>query len=117
MERADTEEAERRAELVVDIQSRIMDEWNEEMQGEVVEVLCEGFDGQSMSYVGRSRAESPDIDGQFRFPLSRQAGDQACAQYHPRNFLPQGVQQIFDIRLVPPAVHLFQDAVVAVLQC
>ena len=67
MERVDTEEAERRAELVVDIQSRIMDEWNEEMQGEVLEVLCEGFDGQSMSYVGRSRAESPDIDGKIYF--------------------------------------------------
>ena len=67
MERADTEEAERRAELVVDIQSRIMDEWNEEMQGETVEVLCEGFDGQSMSFVGRSWAESPDIDGKIYF--------------------------------------------------
>ncbi|MBD5149970.1 MAG: 30S ribosomal protein S12 methylthiotransferase RimO [Oscillibacter sp.] len=67
MERVDTEEAERRAELVVDIQSRIMDEWNEEMQWEVLEVLCEGFDGQSMSYVGRSRAESPDIDGKIYF--------------------------------------------------
>jgi len=63
----DTEEAIRRAELVVDIQSRIMDEWNEEMQGEVVEVLCEGFDGQSMSYTGRSWAESPDIDGKIYF--------------------------------------------------
>lgn len=67
MERVDTEEAQRRAELVVDIQSRIMDERNEEMQGEVVEVLCEGFDGQSMSYVGRSWAESPDIDGRIYF--------------------------------------------------
>ena len=67
MERVDTEEAVRRAELMVDIQSRIMDEWNEEMQGEVVEVLCEGFDGQSMSYTGRSWAESPDIDGKIYF--------------------------------------------------
>ena len=67
MDRVDSEEAERRAELVVDIQSRIMDEWNEEMQGEVLEVLCEGFDGQSMSYVGRSWAESPDIDGRIYF--------------------------------------------------
>ena len=67
MDRVDEEEAARRAELVVDIQSRIMDEWNEEMQGEVVEVLCEGFDGQSMSYVGRSWAESPDIDGRIYF--------------------------------------------------
>ncbi len=67
MERVDTQEAERRAELVVDIQSRIMDDWNEEMQGEIIEVLCEGFDGQSMSYVGRSWAESPDIDGKIYF--------------------------------------------------
>ena len=67
MERVDTEEAARRAELVVDIQSRIMDEWNEEMQGEILEVLCEGFDGQSMSFVGRSYAESPDIDGRIYF--------------------------------------------------
>lgn len=67
MEHVDAEEAARRAELVVDIQSRIMDEWNEEMQGQVLEVLCEGFDGQSMSYVGRSWAESPDIDGRIYF--------------------------------------------------
>ena len=67
MERVDSEEAARRAELVVDIQSRIMDEWNEEMQGEILEVLCEGFDGQSMSFVGRSYAESPDIDGRIYF--------------------------------------------------
>ena len=67
MERVDSEEAARRAELVVDIQSRIMDEWNEEMQGEVLEVLCEGFDGQSMSFVGRSYAESPEIDGRIYF--------------------------------------------------
>ena len=67
MERVDTEEAIRRAELVVDIQSRIMDEWNEEMQGEVLEVLCEGFDGQSMSYVGRGYADSPEVDGHIYF--------------------------------------------------
>lgn len=67
MERVDTEEAVHRAELMVDIQSRIMDEWNEEMQGEVLEVLCDGFDGQSMSYVGRSYAESPGVDGQIYF--------------------------------------------------
>ena len=67
MERVDTEEAVRRAEMVVDIQSRIMDEWNEQMQGEKLEVLCEGFDGQAMMYTGRSYAESPDIDGKIYF--------------------------------------------------
>ena len=78
MERVDTEEAVRRAELVVDIQSRIMDEWNEEMQGEVLEVLCEGFDSQSMSYVGRSYAESPDIDGRIYFTAD---GDVASGEF------------------------------------
>lgn len=80
MDRVDTEEAARRAELVVDIQSRIMDEWNEEMRGEVLEVLCEGFDGQSMSYVGRSWAESPDIDGRIYFTAAGEVETGAFVQ-------------------------------------
>lgn len=62
-----TEEAQRRAELLVDVQSRIIDRYNDQMQGEVLEVLCEGFDAQAQSYVGRSYAESPDIDGRIYF--------------------------------------------------
>ncbi len=65
--RVDTAEAERRAELVVDVQSRIMDDFNESRMGDLVEVLCEGFDPQSMQYIGRSYAESPDIDGHIYF--------------------------------------------------
>ena len=65
--RVDTAEAERRAELVVDVQSRIMDDFNESRMGDLVEVLCEGFDPQSMQYMGRSYAESPDIDGHIYF--------------------------------------------------
>ena len=72
MERVDTEEAIRRSELVVDIQSRIMDEWNEDMQGEVLTVLCEGFDTQAMCYIGRSYAESPDVDGKLYFTAQRE---------------------------------------------
>ena len=71
MERVDADEAARRAELVVDIQSEIIDEWNDERQGDVLEVLCEGFDGQSMLYTGRSYAESPDIDGRIYFSAPR----------------------------------------------
>ena len=62
-----TAEAERRAELVVDVQSRIMDDFNESRMGDLAEVLCEGFDPQSMQYMGRSYAESPDIDGHIYF--------------------------------------------------
>ena len=59
MERVSTEEAQRRAELLVDVQSRIMDDFNESMLGETVEVLCEGFDGQAMCYTGRSWGGEP----------------------------------------------------------
>ena len=72
MERVSTEEAQRRAELLVDVQSRIMDDFNESMLGETVEVLCEGFDGQAMCYAGRSFAESPDIDGRIYFSADRE---------------------------------------------
>ena len=72
MERVDTEEAVRRAELVVDIQSRIMDEWNEAMQGEVLEILCDGWDSQAMCYAGRSYAESPEVDGKIYFTAEKE---------------------------------------------
>lgn len=32
-----------------------------------VEILCEGFDGQAQMYVGRSYADSPDVDGHVYF--------------------------------------------------
>ena len=67
MERVSAEEAARRTELLVDVQSGIMDEYNEAQLGKTVEVLCEGFDPQAQSYVGRSYAESPDIDGRIYF--------------------------------------------------
>ena len=59
--------AERRVELLVDIQSRVMDEWNEERLGHEMEVLCEGFDSTAGCYAGRSYADSPDIDGRVLF--------------------------------------------------
>ena len=73
--RVDTAEAERRAELVVDVQSRIMDDFNESRMGEITEVLCEGWDAQAMSYAGRSWAESPDIDGRIYFTAEREVAD------------------------------------------
>lgn len=63
----DPEVAERRVELVVDIQSRIMDEYNEERLGTCMEVLCEGFDQDEGCYVGRTYADSVEIDGRVLF--------------------------------------------------
>ena len=77
LNRVDTDEAERRADLIVDVQSRIMDDFNDSRMGDTVEVLCDGWDGQSMSYVGRSYAESPGIDGNIYFTSDQpvEAGD------------------------------------------
>ena len=67
MEHVDSEEAARRAELAVDVQSDIIDAYNESVLGEEREVLCEGFDGHAQMFFGRTYAESPDIDGRVYF--------------------------------------------------
>ena len=63
----DPEVAARRVELVVDLQSRVMDEYNEGRLGTVMEVLCEGFDAVEGCYVGRTYADSVEIDGRVLF--------------------------------------------------
>ena len=63
--------AKHRMELLVDLQSRVMDQWNEDRLGTLMEVLCEGFDGQAQMCFGRSYAESPDIDGRIWFEADR----------------------------------------------
>ena len=65
MDHVDAGEAARRAELVADVQSDIIDDYNASVLGTEREVLCEGFDGQM--FFGRSYAESPDIDGRIWF--------------------------------------------------
>ena len=77
LNRVDADEAQRRAELVMEVQAQIMDQFNDSRMGDTVEVLCDGWDGQSMSYVGRSYAESPGIDGSIYFTSDSpvEAGD------------------------------------------
>ena len=66
-DQVDPDVAERRVELVVDLQSRIMDAYNEERLGTVMEVLCEGFDPEQGCFVGRTYADSAEIDGRVYF--------------------------------------------------
>ena len=61
MERPDAETAQRRAEQVEMLQSRIMDDFNTRRQGKLVKVLLEGVEDGRL--YGRSYAESPDVDG------------------------------------------------------
>ncbi len=67
MDRPDAETAAHRAELAVDIQSDIMDEFNETRLNTVQEVLAEGFDRFADCWYGRSYADSPDVDGKVFF--------------------------------------------------
>ena len=63
MEHVDAEIAAQRAEMVEQIQSRIMDDYNDAMIGTTLEVLVDGYDEEVEQYFGRSYADSPDIDG------------------------------------------------------
>ena len=71
MEYPDTEIAKQRAEQVAEIQSRIMDDYNESCVGQVMQVLCEGYDPDEDSYYGRTYADSPDIDGKIWFTAEK----------------------------------------------
>ena len=67
MEYPDAEVARQRADVVEEIQSRIMDEWNESIMGKKLQVLCEGYDADEECWYGRTFADSPDIDGRILF--------------------------------------------------
>lgn len=67
MEYPDNEIAVKRAEIVAELQSRIMDDYNDGKLGEVMEVLCDGFSAEEDSYYGRTYADSPEIDGKIWF--------------------------------------------------
>ena len=66
-DQVDPEVARQRAERLMDLQSRVMDAWNENRLGETLEVLCEGFDLDMNCYAGRSYADSVEIDNHVYF--------------------------------------------------
>ena len=67
MDRPDAETASHRAELAVDIQSEIMDEFNASRLDTVQEVLAEGYDRFADCWYGRTYADSPEVDGKVFF--------------------------------------------------
>ena len=75
MEHVDEEEAQRRADLIMELQATIMDEFCQGFCGKTIRVLCEGYDEEAGMLYGRSYADSPDIDGQVFFKGSCRDGD------------------------------------------
>ena len=64
-DRVDAEEAQRRAELIMDFQQGIMEDFYASRIGKTLPVLCTDID--SAYRVGRSEADSPEIDGVVYF--------------------------------------------------
>ena len=65
-DRCEPQEAERRREAVMELQSRIMDEYDRAQLGRVFAVLCEGREADGR-WFGRRYADSPEVDEQVYF--------------------------------------------------
>ena len=75
MEHVDFEEAQRRAELIMELPAPIMDDFCNSFIGKTIKVLYEYYDEENGWHVGRSYADSPDIDGQVLFSGDCEEGD------------------------------------------
>ena len=63
----DEETKNERRMIIEELQSDVLDFFAARMKGQLVDVLCEGWDGETGLYYGRSYADSPDIDGRVLF--------------------------------------------------
>ncbi len=75
MEHVDEEEARRRADLILELQAPIMDAFCQRFVGKTIEVLVTDYDEEEQCWVGRSYADSPEIDGEVRFDGVCREGD------------------------------------------
>ena len=66
-DQVEDEAKERRAEILMDDQMNIMDAQGQELIGQTLEVLVEGFDRYAECWFGRSYRDAPDIDGKVFF--------------------------------------------------
>ena len=78
MDFPDEEIARRRADYIAELQSGVIDGWNEAQFDRTLEVLVEDWDGTE--YIGRTYADSPGIDGAVRFTSER--------EHRPGEFVP-----------------------------
>ncbi len=65
--RIDPQVAEHRMDIIMDEQSRCIDDWCDSMQDEILDVTVEGFDRLAGCCFGRSKLDAPEIDGKIFF--------------------------------------------------
>ena len=75
MAHVDAEEAQRRADLIMELQAPIMDDFCQRFVGQTLRVLVTDYDEESQQWVGRSYADSPDIDGEVYFEGAAREGE------------------------------------------
>lgn len=69
------EERNRRADIVNDLQSEILDSVNETLIGKELSAIVEDYDGYTDSYYGRTVMDAPEIDTQICFTCGYELND------------------------------------------
>lgn len=69
------EERVRRADIVNDLQSEILDSVNESLIGKEISAIVEDYDGYTDSYYGRTVMDAPEIDTQICFTCGYELND------------------------------------------
>ena len=96
----DEEIREKRAEIIMEQQTGIMEEYCRSMIGKKIEVVCEGFDRYAECYFGRSAADSPDVDGKVFFRCSDEGNKPQIGE-----FIQVEVEDMIDCDLIGTAVR------------
>ena len=95
-DQVDPEVRQRRADIIMELQMGIMEEYNQGLVGSDLEVVVEGYDRYAASYFGRSAADAPDIDGKIFFTSRKKP---AVGQY-----LPVHIADVLDYDLIGSAL-------------
>ena len=95
-DQVDPEVRQRRADIIMELQMGIMEEYNQGLVGSDLEVVVEGYDRYAASYFGRSAADAPDIDGKIFFTSRKKP---AVGQY-----LPVHIDDVLDYDLIGSAL-------------
>lgn len=65
----------KRCDAIMSDQNRIHNDFNQKFVGNVLKVICEGYDPVSECFFGRSYADAPDIDGKIYFTAPKRLKD------------------------------------------
>lgn len=80
-------ERERRRDIVMELQTRISEQYQAEQVGKTVEVLVEAFDRYAECWCGRTYGDAPDIDGKVFFTAKHKIAAGDLVQVHITEYM------------------------------